>query len=116
MVPSASASTPWIISSSTSSITPDSVPSAIASFTSSSVTPLRLSVFTRRSASTAAVVISRSHTIGRAIITTTCKGPASVDAIVSGLFNAMRFGTSSPMMSDTYVMATTTAPKAISSP
>ena len=94
---SASASTPWIISSSTSSMTPASVPSAIANFTSSSVTPSGRSSGMRRSIEQQrgrALEKPDQRAARSARRSATGARPAPRSA--SGLASAMRFGTSSP--------------------
>ena len=93
--------TPSRSSRSASWNTPESVPSAIIALTSSSVTEEGASPRRPRSPSTASVEIRRNQTMGLPTAASTDIGPETKAAMPSALRSARRFGTSSPMISET---------------
>ena len=77
------------------------MPSAIIAFTSSSVTALGASPRSRSRPSTASVETRRNQTIGAPTAASRLIGPETKAAMPSALRSASRFGTSSPMISET---------------
>ena len=97
------------ISLSASSKVPMRVPSAIMIFISSSVTPVSVGFLTPTALSANSVETLSSFTIGINIFDKRRIGRATAIAIGSGLLSAILFGTNSPTISETYVMAETTS-------
>ena len=92
--------TPSSMSCSASSKTPPSVPWLMSTLSSSGVMIGSFDGFARRTHRTAFVDSSSRRTTGDAARDSIPIGPATKEAMRSGWFRAIRFGTSSPMTSE----------------
>jgi len=95
--------------------TPARVPCSIMTAISFSVTGGSSEARSPMRRVTTSVERVRKETMGENSFDSHFMGRAMMEAIRSGLCNAMRLGTSSPMMSDRYVMTRTTMPRPMDS-